>query len=113
MFVASAAPARAEPLYDFVVSCKAAPVRECFERIEAEIKIVRRMADGRTVCMPMTLIPSPMPMTSYPVAFLDYVLLRLSAARIGSAGRPVPAVLEDVLADMYPCRRTAGRPSLR
>jgi hypothetical protein len=39
---------------------------------------------------------------------LDYLLLRLSAARIGRAGHPYETVMRDVLSEMYPCRQARG-----
>jgi hypothetical protein len=53
--------------------------------------------------------PNLIPTTSYPVSVLDYMLLRLSAARIGQADKPVQMVLRGTLAEMFPCRLTYRR----
>jgi hypothetical protein len=47
------------------------------------------------------------------VSLLDWVLVRMSAARIGSAGRPAEAVMREVVEDLFPCSgptRTAAKP---
>jgi hypothetical protein len=84
------------------VSCKAALPRTCLDRIESALDRVRAGGERRSFCIPPMWSPF-LPSTRYPVALLDYVLLRLSAARIGRAGEPTEAVLRDLLAEMYPC----------
>ena len=100
--------AQAESVYEFVASCKAVPLHTCFGRIETELDHVRARGERRSFCIP-PMWSAFLPSASYPVSLLDYMLLRLSAARIGRAGEPTDAVLRDVLAEMYPCRKTARR----
>lgn len=101
------ASARAEPVYDFVAACKSAPLPDCFGRIRTEIDRVREWEQRRSFCIPPVWGATFMPSTTYPVSLLDYMLLRLSAARIGRAGEPTDLVLRDVLVEMYPCRQAA------
>ena len=101
--------ARAEAVYEFVVSCRAAPLQVCFGRIETELVRLRAKEERRSFCIPPAWGASFLPSTLYPVSVLDYMLLRLSAARIGRAGEPTEAVLRDILAELYPCRQTAQR----
>ena len=101
--------ARAGPVYDFVIDCKAAPLWACFGRLETELDQIREREQNHAFCVP-PIWNSFMPSTRYPVSVLDYMLLRLSAARFGRAGDPTDEVLRDILADMYPCRKTSQKP---
>jgi hypothetical protein len=105
LFLVLLAPAtKAEDLYDFVTRCKADPVSACFGRIRVTVDQVRDQEQGRSICLPRVWYPAPAASQSYPVSLLDYILLRLSAARVTRPGDPFPAVLRDLLAGMYPCR---------
>jgi hypothetical protein len=101
--------ARAEGLYEFVSACKSAPLGVCLRSIEGELDTARARGQGRAFCIPRVWGANLIPTTTYPVSLLDYVLLRLSAARIGRAGQPVQAVLRDTLAELFPCANGAGR----
>jgi hypothetical protein len=103
-FVACLGPAQAAPLYDFVVDCKAAPPPDCLERIRTMLDEIRVQDQGRVFCLPKVWHPASAASESYPISLLDYLLLRLSAARIGRAGDTHTIVARDVLAEMYPCR---------
>jgi hypothetical protein len=105
--VFAASNAKAHVLYDFVVACKAASLAACFQSIEAQLDDVRAEQQGKSFCIPPIWGAGLMPSTSYPVSMLDYLLLRLSAARVGRAGQPVRIVLRDTLAELYPCRTAA------
>ncbi len=103
-FVACLGSAEAAPLYDFVVECKAATPSECLGRMGAAVDQIRAQDQGRAFCLPKVWHPASPSSESYPVSLLDYLLLRLSAARIGRAGETHTIVVRDVLAEMYPCR---------
>jgi len=101
-------PARADSVYDFVNGCEAASLDVCFTRIRTELDRVRETDDHHAFCIPPVwggFVPS----TTYPVSVLDYIKLRLSAARIGRAGDPADAVIRDVLAEAFPCQAAARR----
>jgi hypothetical protein len=101
-------PVRADDVYEFVASCKAAPLAACLNRIETSLDRLKGREQGTAFCLPRMLYPAPVPITGYPVSMLDYLLLRLSAARIGRAGHPYETVMRDVLSEMYPCRQARG-----
>jgi hypothetical protein len=105
--LSGSANAHADALYDFVNSCKSAPLAACFRRIEHELDEARMGGEGRSFCIPRVWGGNLIPTTSYPVSVLDYILLRLSAARVGRAGQPVQLVLRDTLAELFPCRTAA------
>jgi hypothetical protein len=102
--VALSGGARSEDLYDFVVRCKADSVAACFGRIGATLDRVRAEGQGRAFCLPRVWHPAAPSARSYPVSLFDYLLLRLSAARVTRPAESHRVVLKDVLADMYPCR---------
>ena len=105
-FAVGSGTARAEAVWDFVASCDGAPLGDCLGRVQAAIERVRAGEDGHAFCIPPVwggFVPS----TTYPVSVLDYVRLRLSAARIGRAGDPADAVVRSVLVEMFPCREAA------
>ena len=104
-----ARPVRADEVYEFVAACKSAPLGACFRRIEGELETARAQGEGRAFCVPRVWGAHLMPTTTYPVSLLDYMLLRLSAARIGRAGQPVQDVLRDTLADLFPCASAPRR----
>jgi hypothetical protein len=97
--------ARSDDLYEFVISCKSDPLKTCFNRVETALDQVRQEQQGNVFCLPLTWYPAPMPSSSYPVSLLDYLLMRLSAARVSRPSDPYRVVIRDVLAEMYPCRQ--------
>jgi hypothetical protein len=99
--------ARADALYEFVIACQSSPLGVCFQRIEHELDEARAEGEGTSFCIPRVWGAGLIPTTSYPVSVLDYILLRLSAARVGRAGQPVQAVLRDTLGELFPCRHAA------
>lgn len=101
--------ARADALYEFVTACRSSPLGICFRRIEDELNQARTAGEGKSFCIPQVWAGNLIPTTSYPVSVLDYVLLRLSAARVGRAGQPVQVVLRDTLTELFPCRTAARR----
>jgi hypothetical protein len=101
--------ARADALYEFVNACKSSPLAICFQRIEHELEEARSEGEGRSFCIPQVWGANLIPTTGYPVSVLDYVLLRLSAARVGRADQPVQVVLRDTLGELFPCRSAARR----
>ena len=105
--IVSAPAARSDDLYEFVVGCKADTLSSCFDRLKTTLDRVRAEEQGRAFCLPRAWYPTASLGLSYPVSLLDYLLLRLSAARVSRPGHPYQAVLRDVLAEMYPCRRSA------
>jgi hypothetical protein len=96
--------ARSEDLYQFVVSCKSDSLKNCFNRVETALDQVRQEQQGNALCLPPNWYPVPMPSSSYPVSLLDYLLMRLSAARVSRPSHPYRVVMRDVLTEMYPCR---------
>lgn len=102
--------ARAETLYDFATGCRAAPLAACFARIEDQLQTVRSKHQGAAFCLPRAWGALGLSSNVYPVSLLDYILLRLSAARVSrAAGDPVEVVLRETLADLYPCREAKAR----
>ena len=90
-------------MFDFVARCDSAPLDACFDEIRTQLDQLRATENRHGFCIPPVwggFVPSRIT----PVSVLDYLKLRLSAARIGRAGEPTEAVLRDVLADMFPCR---------
>ena len=96
--------ARSDDLYEFVVSCKSDPLKTCFNRVETALDQVRQEQQGSAFCLPPSWYPMPTPGSSYPVSLLDYLLMRLSAARVSRPSHPYRVVMRDVLTEMYPCR---------
>jgi hypothetical protein len=109
LLLLAAAPVRADGLYEFVAACKSAPLGVCFGRIEGELDTARAQGEGRAFCVPRAWGANLIPTTAYPVSLLDYMLLRLSAARIGRAGQPVQDVLRDTLGELFPCANPPRR----
>jgi hypothetical protein len=99
----ASAPACAEPLYDFVTSCKAQKLAACYARIDESLDQLEADEQGRAFCLPRSWNGVIAESTSYPVALLDNILLRLSAARFGRAEQPAELVMIDIVSDLYPC----------
>jgi hypothetical protein len=107
LYLALTSTTQADDLYDYVVRCRSEPLAVCFTQLRAALDQVRRDEQGRAFCLPKVWYPAPGVSQSYPVSFIDYLLLRLSAARVTRPGDPHLIVVRDVLADIYPCRRAA------
>jgi hypothetical protein len=107
LFVSPAA--AEEDLYDFVSNCRAASPMVCLGRIEDRIDRLRSSEEGMAFCIPRSWGATHFANVSYPLSMLDYMLLRLSAARIGRAGEQASLVIRDTLAELFPCRNGKRR----
>jgi hypothetical protein len=96
------ATARAEPVYDFVASCRQEQLAECFHQIEQRLTRLNAGANSR-ICLPKAFGATMFESVGIPVSVLDHVRLGLSAARFGDAGRDVDDVMSEIVTAIYPC----------
>lgn len=95
-------PAQAEPVYEFVRTCKEEPLGHCFFRIQERLSYLNREA-VRRICLPRAFGATFVHSVSIPVSLLEHVRLGLSAARFGEAGDDVDDVIAKIVGTIYHC----------
>jgi hypothetical protein len=103
---ATRAPAQAATVYDFVIGCREERQMECLKAIEERIVRLRETENERSFCLPRAFGATMFQSLHIPISLLDYVRLGLSAARFGKAKREVDDVIREILAGIYPCKRS-------
>lgn len=98
------AAARAETVYDFTQSCRDDQLKACFARIEERLDLLRAKHQRRAFCIPQVWGATMVVSESYPVSILEYVRVRVSAARFGRAEQDVDTVITEIVGAIYPCR---------
>ena len=97
-----AQPARAEPVYDFVIHCKQEPLGQCFQLIQDRL-IKLNAGATRRICLPRAFGTTMFGSVGVPVSVLEHVRLGLSSARFGSAGDDVDDTIATIVNSIYPC----------
>ncbi len=98
-------PSQAEPVYDFVVHCRAQSLGMCFHLISERLSRLDHADPQQRVCLPRFFGATMVDSGVIPVSVLEYVRLRLSAARFGDAGTDVEVVMARIVRTIYSCER--------
>ena len=96
-------PSQAEPVYDFVVNCRAQSLGMCFHIISERLSHLRSTDPDQRICLPRFFGATMVDSGVIPVSVLEYVRLRLSAARFGHASADVEVVMASIVGSIYPC----------
>lgn len=97
-----ASPARAEAVYEFVTRCRQERLADCFALIGERLSQLNT-GDGRRICLPRAFGGTIFESGVVPVSLLEYVRVKLSAARFGRAGSNVDDVIVGIVNALYPC----------
>lgn len=97
-----ASPARAEAVYEFVTQCRQERLADCFALIGERLSQLNA-GDNRRICLPRAFGGTIFERGVVPVSLLEYVRVKLSAARFGRAGSNVDDVIAGIVNALYPC----------